>query len=332
MDAEQLGREMVTSISTVRSLLTSSPALETKLQKFDALLQSQGWAQLHSSKTSACDPKQCLFDGVAELNFLEDYFKAQSLRARSLMLVQQDIEQGEPQFHETDAVNAPSLQPSESANLEPNVVPQENLGTSVPSRRTTPEIENQVGISEVPHSPQQGNTSASPDNMHNDQNHPLDVTEGISQVLNLSQSPQEPEENTGRRNSPSPQTQENTNESIPETSSTSTQDSNSKGTRRVLRSRHNKATAIGGDEHNSALSQVRESKKRKQPAPSHERKRQKNKWCICDDPSPLDMIGCDNLKCPVEWYHMKCIGIKKEPTGKKKWFCSLCRNKSSRKK
>ncbi len=36
------------------------------------------------------------------------------------------------------------------------------------------------------------------------------------------------------------------------------------------------------------------------------------------------MIGCDNPKCKLEWFHMVCVGLSKKPTGK--WYCPDCTN------
>jgi len=35
------------------------------------------------------------------------------------------------------------------------------------------------------------------------------------------------------------------------------------------------------------------------------------------------MIECDNDICPMEWFHFKCVGLKKTPA--EKWFCPNCR-------
>eukprot|EP00105_Crassostrea_gigas_P043801 XP_019927949.1 PREDICTED: uncharacterized protein LOC105340967 [Crassostrea gigas] len=36
------------------------------------------------------------------------------------------------------------------------------------------------------------------------------------------------------------------------------------------------------------------------------------------------MIGCDNTACPLEWFHMKCVGLKTAPRGK--WYCNQCKS------
>ncbi|XP_062602465.1 uncharacterized protein LOC134264190 [Saccostrea cucullata] len=36
------------------------------------------------------------------------------------------------------------------------------------------------------------------------------------------------------------------------------------------------------------------------------------------------MIACDNPGCPVEWFHMKCIGLASAPSGE--WYCSRCKD------
>lgn len=39
------------------------------------------------------------------------------------------------------------------------------------------------------------------------------------------------------------------------------------------------------------------------------------------------MIQCDNDLCPIEWFHFKCVGVKKIPKGD--WFCPRCRGENS---
>ena len=53
------------------------------------------------------------------------------------------------------------------------------------------------------------------------------------------------------------------------------------------------------------------------------------------------MIGCDNSKCTIEWFHFRyfdafliisqcifsCVGLQHKPKGK--WFCSVCKSSKS---
>eukprot|EP00457_Paulinella_chromatophora_P009858 gb/GEZN01009936.1/.p1 GENE.gb/GEZN01009936.1/~~gb/GEZN01009936.1/.p1 ORF type:complete len:263 (+),score=27.12 gb/GEZN01009936.1/:319-1107(+) len=45
-------------------------------------------------------------------------------------------------------------------------------------------------------------------------------------------------------------------------------------------------------------------------------------FCTCQKPSYGDMVGCDGEKCPYEWFHFDCVGLKRKPKGK--WYCSDC--------
>jgi hypothetical protein len=46
--------------------------------------------------------------------------------------------------------------------------------------------------------------------------------------------------------------------------------------------------------------------------------------CICGKPEDFDnLIGCDSGQCSVEWFHMKCVGLKRVPQGS--WECLPCR-------
>lgn len=55
------------------------------------------------------------------------------------------------------------------------------------------------------------------------------------------------------------------------------------------------------------------------------------RYCWCNQPSFGEMVACDNGKCPKEWFHYQCVGLKKAPTGP--WFCSnRCRKQHQRNK
>jgi len=45
-------------------------------------------------------------------------------------------------------------------------------------------------------------------------------------------------------------------------------------------------------------------------------------YCVCHQVSYGEMIGCDNLECPIEWFHFGCVGLTAKPKGK--WFCPRC--------
>jgi len=46
-------------------------------------------------------------------------------------------------------------------------------------------------------------------------------------------------------------------------------------------------------------------------------------YCLCDQVSYGEMIGCDNDLCPIEWFHFNCVQLGGKPKGK--WFCPKCR-------
>eukprot|EP00127_Corallochytrium_limacisporum_P004297 Clim_evm242s157 gene=Clim_evmTU242s157 len=47
------------------------------------------------------------------------------------------------------------------------------------------------------------------------------------------------------------------------------------------------------------------------------------KYCLCNQVSYGDMVGCDNPDCPIEWFHYGCVGLTEAPKGK--WYCPQCR-------
>ncbi|KAF8919475.1 hypothetical protein CPB85DRAFT_1276791 [Mucidula mucida] len=48
------------------------------------------------------------------------------------------------------------------------------------------------------------------------------------------------------------------------------------------------------------------------------------KYCICQQVSFGEMIGCDNMACKIEWFHIGCVGLTEAPTSVK-WYCDDCR-------
>lgn len=52
-------------------------------------------------------------------------------------------------------------------------------------------------------------------------------------------------------------------------------------------------------------------------------------YCICEEVSYGNMVCCDNDVCPIEWFHFKCVSLKKKPKGK--WYCPMCRGRNSTK-
>ncbi len=45
-------------------------------------------------------------------------------------------------------------------------------------------------------------------------------------------------------------------------------------------------------------------------------------YCLCQQVSYGEMIGCDNNDCPIEWFHFGCMGLTTKPKGK--WYCPKC--------
>ncbi|XP_057297235.1 inhibitor of growth protein 3-like [Hydractinia symbiolongicarpus] len=45
-------------------------------------------------------------------------------------------------------------------------------------------------------------------------------------------------------------------------------------------------------------------------------------YCLCNQVSYGEMVGCDNHSCPIEWFHYGCVGLTDAPKGK--WYCPDC--------
>jgi hypothetical protein len=44
------------------------------------------------------------------------------------------------------------------------------------------------------------------------------------------------------------------------------------------------------------------------------------------------MIGCDNEKCPIGWYHGRCINIHEAMPENEEWYCEMCTREWENKK
>ncbi|KAL9052679.1 MAG: hypothetical protein Q9162_005238 [Coniocarpon cinnabarinum] len=51
-------------------------------------------------------------------------------------------------------------------------------------------------------------------------------------------------------------------------------------------------------------------------------------YCLCRDVDHGTMIGCDGPGCPVEWFHLECVGLEVKPRVRSQWFCPFCRGES----
>ncbi|XP_076472468.1 inhibitor of growth protein 5-like [Babylonia areolata] len=52
-------------------------------------------------------------------------------------------------------------------------------------------------------------------------------------------------------------------------------------------------------------------------------------YCLCQQVSYGEMIGCDNPDCPIEWFHFACVKLTQKPKGK--WFCPNCTEERKKK-
>jgi len=53
-------------------------------------------------------------------------------------------------------------------------------------------------------------------------------------------------------------------------------------------------------------------------------------YCLCHQVSYGEMIACDRLDCPIEWFHFACVNLTTKPKGK--WFCPRCQQDVKKKK
>ena len=48
-------------------------------------------------------------------------------------------------------------------------------------------------------------------------------------------------------------------------------------------------------------------------------------YCFCQGGDFGQMIGCDNIDCPFQWFHFQCVNIVEVPEGDR--YCPHCINK-----
>ncbi|CED83913.1 histone acetylation-related protein [Phaffia rhodozyma] len=48
----------------------------------------------------------------------------------------------------------------------------------------------------------------------------------------------------------------------------------------------------------------------------------KRNYCYCNDISYGEMIGCDDMDCEIEWFHLTCLNLDAPPAGT--WHCPTC--------
>jgi hypothetical protein len=46
--------------------------------------------------------------------------------------------------------------------------------------------------------------------------------------------------------------------------------------------------------------------------------------CLCKEEETGFMIACDNVACPIEWFHMSCVGLSSETVPEESWICHSC--------
>ncbi|CAC5406743.1 ING3 [Mytilus coruscus] len=49
--------------------------------------------------------------------------------------------------------------------------------------------------------------------------------------------------------------------------------------------------------------------------PPEENNNEKETWCLCAEPEYGRMIKCDKSECPYQWFHYKCVNIRRKPKG-----------------
>ncbi|XP_039251951.2 inhibitor of growth protein 1-like [Styela clava] len=111
-------------------------------------------------------------------------------------------------------------------------------------------------------------------------------------------------------------------------------------------SKQNKNASASATSTNSTNKNTNKGKKKKRKSNKHQTEKQSSNsgevspivdmpidpdeptYCLCQQVSFGQMIGCDNMKCPIEWFHFSCVRLTHKPKGK--WFCPDCTTKRKR--
>jgi hypothetical protein len=72
----------------------------------------------------------------------------------------------------------------------------------------------------------------------------------------------------------------------------------------------------------SAASSIAADQENEYPEVESEEDGDEPRYCYCNEVSYGNMVACDNLDCPREWFHLACVNLDKAPVGRTKWFCS----------
>lgn len=106
------------------------------------------------------------------------------------------------------------------------------------------------------------------------------------------------------------------------------------------------STSASSSSTNTANKSANKGKKKKRKSNKHQTEKQSSNtgevspiidmpidpdeptYCLCQQVSFGQMIGCDNMKCPIEWFHFSCVRLTHKPKGK--WFCPDCTIKRKR--
>ncbi len=119
--------------------------------------------------------------------------------------------------------------------------------------------------------------------------------------------------------------------------------SGGKRSRRQKNGSENRENSNYGMEHNEEVGSgvPKEKKAKTSSTSSKKKKRSKSKqdrepsptdmpidpneptYCLCEQVSFGEMIGCDNDECTIEWFHFSCVDLHHKPKGK--WYCPKCR-------
>ena len=84
------------------------------------------------------------------------------------------------------------------------------------------------------------------------------------------------------------------------------------------------AAAAANDNPKPAKKKKRSKTKDRDPSPLDNIPIDPNEptYCLCNQVSYGEMVGCDHKDCPFEWFHFGCVGLTNKPKGK--WYCPRC--------
>jgi len=72
----------------------------------------------------------------------------------------------------------------------------------------------------------------------------------------------------------------------------------------------------------SSCCRKRKPSRDKEPEKKQKKTGARRLWCVCKTAGRGSMVMCEGENCEIQWYHIKCVGLKELPPEDERWYCS----------